>query len=190
MLLAPPFYYPDPDPAAVHDWHARLLAGLPAGLEVVLYHIPQVTGVALPPDTVGRLHAMHPDRVRAVKDSSGDAASARAFLALGGPEVLIGDERLLGPLAAEGAAGAITGMSNLYPERLLKVFGEARGDAALDAAVEAIVSRPIVPALKAVMAERLGTADRSWERVRPPLAALGGPVRTALLEEIDRAGAG
>ena len=191
VLVAPPFYYPDPDPEAVHDWHAALLAGLPAGLELVLYHIPQVTGVALEPDTVGRLHAAHPDRVRAVKDSSGDAASARAFLALGGPEVLIGDERLLGGLAAEGAAGAISGLANLYPERLVKVFGDARGDAALDAAVEAVVSRPIVPALKALMAERAGPAGgAAWARVRPPLAPLDGPVRAALLEEIDRAGAG
>ena len=195
VLVAPPFYYPDPDPEAVHDWHAALLAALPDGLEVVLYHIPQVTGVALGPDTVGRLHAAHPERVRAVKDSSGDAASARAFLALGGPEVLIGDERLLGTLAAEGAAGAISGLANLYPERLVKVFGDARGDAALDAAVEAVVSRPIVPALKALMTARGGAAGGAadgagWARVRPPLAPLDGPVRAALLEEIDRAGAG
>ena len=187
VLVPPPFYYPDPDARAVHDWYAALLAALPDGLGVVLYHIPQVTGVALDPGTVGRLHRAHPERVRAIKDSSGDAASARAFLALDGPEVLIGDERLLGPLAAEGVAGAISGMANLFPERLLRVHGEARADAALDAAVEAVVARPVVPALKALMAAREGDA---WARPRAPLSALDAPERAALIEACERAGAG
>lgn len=187
VLLAPPFYYPDPDPSAVHDWYAALIAALPEGLGVVLYHIPQVTGVALDPDTVARLHGAFPDRVRAIKDSSGDVTTARAFLALDGPEVLIGDERLLGAMAADGAAGAISGMANLYPERLLKVLGDERADAALDAAVDAVVARPVVPALKVLMAEREGDA---WARPRPPLSPLGEPERTALLDAIERAGAG
>jgi len=199
VLVAPPFYYPDPDPVAVHDWHAALLAALPAGLQVVLYHIPQVTGVALGADTVGRLHAAFPDSVRAVKDSSGDAASARAYLSLAGPEVLIGDERLLGPLTGEGAAGAITGLANLYPKRLLAVFGQGRADAALDAVVEAVVSRPIVPALKALLAERHGVRGSAvegpddgagWTRVRAPLSGLDEAVRASLLTQVADAGAG
>ena len=187
VLVPPPFYFPDPDPAAVHDWYATLIGALPDGLAVVLYHIPQVTGVALDPDTVARLHGAHPERVRAIKDSSGDAATARALLALDGPEVLIGDERLLGPLAAEGVAGAISGMANLHPERLLAVFGEARSDPALDAAVDAAVPYPVVPAIKALMAEREGEA---WARVRPPLRALDGSARASLVEAVARAGAG
>ena len=42
-------------------------------------------------------------------------------------------------------------------------------DAVIDEALEVILSRPIVPGLKAAMVARTGDAD--WARVRAPLVA-------------------
>ena len=67
VLVTSQFYYPGPDDVAVHDRYAALLARLPEGLGVVLYHIPRVTGVAPSPGTVARLHGTYPERVRAIQ---------------------------------------------------------------------------------------------------------------------------
>ena len=179
VLLAPPFYYPNPSPAGLRDWFSAVLAASDAAVPVLLYHIPQVTGAALTPGLVEALRAEHPGRVRGVKDSSGDWDTARAFLALDGLEVLIGDERLLHRAVPLGCAGAVSGMANLHPARLTDVIATGHEDAALSAETEAVVSHPVVPALKVLMARASG--DPVWERVRPPLAPLEAEARAALL---------
>lgn len=180
FLLPPPFYFPAPTEAGLFDWHAELFAAAPEGARFVLYHIPQVTGVPLSPALVARLHAAFPDRIAAVKDSSGDWSVAEALLRIEGLAVLIGDERQLHRAAARGAAGAITGMANLYPGRMVRILREAREDVDLSARTAAMVAHPVVPALKALLAEATGTP--AWERVRPPLAPLPDGARRVLME--------
>ncbi|WP_055664681.1 dihydrodipicolinate synthase family protein [Jannaschia seosinensis] len=168
FLLTPPFYF-EPDAEGLYDWHAAVLAQVPEGSRAILYHIPQVTNVPLPLPLIARLRAAFGDRVRGVKDSSGDPANARALLQMrGGLEILIGDERRLHEAARLGCAGAISGMANLHPARMSRILREAREDAALSADVGEIVARPVVPALKAA----LSATDPAWARIRPPLAPL------------------
>lgn len=181
VLLPPPFYFGGAGEAGLFDWHAALLAAIPEDVQVILYHIPQVTGVRVPPALVGRLAAAFPGRIRAIKDSSGDWATARAFLDLGAVPVLVGDERLLHRAVGAGGAGAITGVANLHPERMARIVATAQEDAALSAEVDRIVAGPVIPGLKALVAA--ATGEPGWERVRPPLAPLTDAERAALMAE-------
>lgn len=185
FLVLPPFYFPNPDQDGLFDWHAALMAATDPAAQFILYHIPQVTGVALSPALVDRLRIAFPARVRAIKDSSADWDTAQSFLALDGLSVLVGDERLLHRAAALGGAGAISGVANLHPARLRHVLTSKTEDAALSREVDAIVAHPVIPALKALLADRTG--DAAWARLRPPLHPLAAPERAALLAAVGTA---
>ena len=121
FLLLPPFYFKDPSDAALLDWHMQLFQSTDVSARFILYHIPQVSGVGLPVHLVGQLVAAAKDRIRAIKDSSGNWENAQALLSLDSVTVLVGDERILHKAVANGAGGAITGMANLYPERMKRI---------------------------------------------------------------------
>ncbi len=179
FLLLPPFYFKGCSDDGLFDWHAALFRRTDPKAHFILYHIPQVTGVPLSPRLVERLFAAFPERIRAIKDSSGDWDNALALLHLGSLTVLVGDERLLHRAAALGAGGAITGMANLYPARMKRLFETATEDKALSDEVSQIVAGPVIPALKAILATR--NAEPAWERLRPPLTALDAEARAAIL---------
>ena len=178
FLLAPPFFYKGCGDDGLFAWHADLIAKADPGVHFILYHIPQVTGVPLSAELVGRLYEAFPDRIAAIKDSSGSWANAEALLSLKGLPVLIGDERLLPRALRQGAAGSITGMANLYPARLVTLFETAKEDTALSGEVARIDQHPVVPAIKARLFQMTG--EPAWNHVRPPLVSLDAASRSAI----------
>nr|WP_254695482.1 dihydrodipicolinate synthase family protein [Oceanicola sp. D3] len=178
FLLLPPFYFKGCSDDGLFAWHAELFAQADPGARFILYHIPQVSGVGLSVDLVRRLADHAPERVQAIKDSSGDWENAKALIALGTVTVLVGDERLLHRAVALGAGGSICGMANLYPERMARIVETATEDPELSAEVSRIVAKPVIPALKAVIAARSGNA--AWERMRAPFAPLSAAERAEL----------
>lgn len=181
FLLLPPFYFKGTSDDGLFDWHEQVFAQSGPEARFILYHIPQVTGVPLSVGLVGRLAEAFPGSVRAIKDSSGSWDNATALLDLGATTVLVGDERLLHRAVGLGAGGAITGMANLYPERMKRIVDTATEDPALSEEVGRIVSVPVVPALKAVIASRTG--DAAWERLRAPLSPLSADERAKVLRQ-------
>ncbi len=185
FLLLPPFYFPAPSDAGLYDWHAQLFAKADPRAQFILYHIPQVTSVPLSFDLVIGLKTAFPDRVLAIKDSSGNWENGRRLLDHGGIPVMLGDERLLHKSLALGAVGSICGMANLYPARLRAVFDTGREDVALSHEVDVIVARPVIPALKLIMARTTGHVG--WERMRTPLAALRDTARAEIIDHLQGA---
>lgn len=179
FLLLPPFYFADATEAGLFDWHAAVLAATPPQCRFILYHIPQVSRVAIAAGLLARLDHAFPSRIRAIKDSSGDWAASEAFLSLGGPDVLIGDERHLHRAVAKGGAGAISGIANLHPERLGRIVATGSEDPVISSLADAVTAVPVIAALKAIMAETSG--DPVWERLAPPLTSLAPGDRAALL---------
>ena len=179
FLLLPPFYFKSPSDAGLLDWHMQLFQCSDAAAKFILYHIPQVSGVGLPVQLVGQLAAVAKDRIRAIKDSSGNWENAQALLSLDSVTVLVGDERILHKAIASGAGGAITGMANLYPERMKRILETAQEDTLLCEEVSRIVSVPVIAALKAVLATRMN--DPAWERIRAPLSPLCDETRAMVL---------
>jgi len=181
FLLLPPYYFPAPTDAGLAAWHADLFARADKRAKFILYHIPQVTAVPLSFDLVTGLRADFPERVIAIKDSSGDWANSERLLRHGAIPVLVGDERLLHRAMALGAAGSICGMANLYPARLRTLFETAEEDLALSRQVNVIVSGPFIPALKDLMVQQTGNPD--WARLRAPLSPLSEAARAAVLAQ-------
>jgi 4-hydroxy-tetrahydrodipicolinate synthase len=169
LLLVPPYYFKGVSEAALEGWFAAFLGAVAAGhAQVILYHIPQVTQIALPVPMIRRLKDRFGDLVFGVKDSSGDWENSRALLEFSDLAVLIGDERYLARAAALGGAGAISGVANLFPRALSAMIRTGQDNAAICALVDALVTVPVTPAVKAMVGLQAG--EDGWGRVRAPLA--------------------
>jgi 4-hydroxy-tetrahydrodipicolinate synthase len=186
VLLAPPSYFKGLSDDGLFDWFAGVfeaLGGKARGF--YLYNIPSVTAIELSVDLVGRLRSAFPQAVAGVKDSSGNWNYTQALLASHRDlAILVGDERHLAAAVRLGGQGAISGMANVSPERLVAMAIEGRDDAALAGVVDDLLKFPVTAAVKALIAHRNG--DKAWRRTRPPLRALTDPEAQAIGGAFDR----
>ena len=147
VLLAPPFYFRQVPDDAVFAWYQAVFRALGRDLrDIILYHIPSMTGVALSPAVIRRLVQSFPGAIRGIKDSSGDADATFALIdAFPDLDVLVGDETYLGRACAAGAAGSICGLANMAPEAAIALAEKGEDDPRVVRLVREIVSHPIVP---------------------------------------------
>lgn len=172
VLIAPPFYFrPAPDDA-VYAWYAEVFRTVGRDLrDVILYHIPSMTGVPISHGVIRRLAKEFPGAILGVKDSSGDAPGTFALLgAFPDLAILVGDESYLGRACAAGAAGSICGLGNMVPEAVIAVAESGRDDPRIAALVQAIVEHSVIPMVKALVAHV--RSDPAWAAPRPPLARI------------------
>ncbi|BBE74835.1 dihydrodipicolinate synthase family protein [Oharaeibacter diazotrophicus] len=195
VVMLPPFYYKGVAEDGLYAAYAHVLDAVADDrLEVVLYHIPQVSGVPIGHGLIARLIAAYPDTVVGIKDSAGDLANMAAIAAAHpGFAVLAGADPLLLPLLGLGGAGCITATSNLVGDSLRTVYDHHADPAAADrvAAAQARIeawrnlsnSYVQIPAIKAMVAATTG--EDGLARVRPPLVALDAAARAALAAKLE-----
>jgi 4-hydroxy-2-oxoglutarate aldolase len=115
LVITPHFYRGQMTPAALAT-HYETIADASA-VPLVLYNIPQNTGVALSPETIARLgeHA----NICGIKDSSGDMVNFLEMLRLQNETfaVLTGHASLLYAALSAGAQGAILAAGCVAPSR-------------------------------------------------------------------------
>jgi len=169
VLLAPPFYFRQPPDEAVFAWYGEVFRALGRDLrDVLLYHIPGMTGVPLSPLVIRQLVDNFPGAVRGVKDSGGDAKATLALIeTFSDLDILVGDETYLGRACAAGAAGSICGVANVCPEAVIALAEKGRDDPRIVQLVEEITKHSVIPVLKALVAHAKN--DPAWAVVRPPL---------------------
>ena len=81
VLVLPPFYYKPASDDGLFAFYAELIERVgSARLRLLLYHIPQLTGVPISTALIERLRARYPDTVVGLKDSSGDWSYSQALL--------------------------------------------------------------------------------------------------------------
>ena len=197
VVMLPPYYYKGVSDDGLFDAYRTIIDRIADDrLQVVLYHIPQVSGVPLSLDLIGRLVAAYPKTVVGIKDSSGDFENMRRIVeTFAGFSVFAGADPLMMPLLKIGGAGCITAASNLMSTDLRTVFdGHAdpsRADAvaAAQRRVETLRSLsnryPQIATIKAMIAWRTGEAG--WTRVRPPLRPLDEAQRADIDSEMAKA---
>jgi len=195
VVMLPPFYYKGVSDQGLIDSYSRVVEGVgDSRLEVILYHIPPISQIAIPADVIAALLERFPGTFIGLKDSSGDFEHmkmlARTFPGL---SVLAGADPLMLPLLQEGGAGCITATSNLVGKELRTVFDNFdKPDQA--EAVEAAQARIValrnlsnsyvqIPTIKAMVAHRTG--DEGWCRVRPPFVALDAGQRRDLYAKLS-----
>lgn len=186
LLLAPPYYFKDPGEDGLFAWFADVIDGLgTAGRNIVLYNIPQVTAVRLSVELIERLKTAFPDVVTGVKDSSGDWPYSESLLrAHGELAILIGDERSLARGMRHGAKGTICGVANVWPQAIAALIETGEDDPRVMRLIEKVLSFPVTPAIKALMAHH--TRDPRWLAVRPPLTALDPGAAAELGRTLDQ----
>ena len=182
VLLAPPFYFRGNPDEALLAWFEGVFRALgPRLRDIILYHIPGMTGVPLSLELIGRLRVAFPGAIVGVKDSSGDRDGTMRLLdAHGDLAILVGDERYLGAAVARGASGSIGGLANIEPERMIRVVAQGRDDPGIKRLVDSIFSHPITPAVKALTAHVTG--EPAFARARPPLPTLGDAATSELVD--------
>ena len=172
LLLAPPFYFHGAGDDGVFRFFAGLFDSLGARLrDVILYHIPGMTGVPISVEVTRRLVEAYPGAIIGVKDSAGDwSMTERRLKELPDLQVLVGDERQLARAVREGGAGSICGVANIAPDLLRPLAHEGQDDPRIHAIVNAVLGYSFMPAIKALIAATKG--DPAWRTMRAPLEAL------------------
>jgi len=122
VLLVSPYYNRPPQAGLLQHFTALADA---TDLPVMLYDIPQRTGVALETDTLVRL-SEHP-RIVANKDAKGDLAGASAVMARCGLVYYSGDDMLNLPMLAVGAVGVVSVASHVVSPRLVQMLDAYEG---------------------------------------------------------------
>jgi len=185
LLLAPPYYFKGPEDEGLFAWFADVIEGIGADARgVILYHIPGQTAVPLSIALVDRLKRAFPGVIAGVKDSSGDSATAEAFLAAHGDlAILVGDERQLAAAMRKGAQGSICGLANIAPGLLRDVVHGGQDNPFIKPLVDLIVSYPVMPAVKALVAQV--HRDDEYVRTRAPLVDLPQKQRAALVRAYE-----
>ena len=121
ILVVTPNYYKSRMDSSALTKHYQVLAD---GLRrpVIMYNIPQFTGIRMDPETIGRL-SRYPNIV-ALKESSGDLKYVRAILrrTRSGFPLLVGSPPLLLEALRAGAAGGVLGAAGFAPEICLAVY--------------------------------------------------------------------
>jgi 4-hydroxy-tetrahydrodipicolinate synthase len=184
VLYLPPYFDRNVSAEGLEDAFAAIIDQVGDDrLRATLYHIPQVSGVAIPASVAANLRRRYGKLVAGLKDSSGDFAQFQAFRAAS-PElaITVGNETDITRAIAAGGAGTICGMANIAPE-LVRTMIDGVGNAArMQAAIDIILKTPSFAAtLKAILAAQ--TQDAAWLRVRPPLRALSDG--TAFKRKLD-----
>jgi 4-hydroxy-2-oxoglutarate aldolase len=184
VLVVAPHYYGDAmTPDALREHYQRIADASP--VPVLLYTIPKYMHFALPAEVVSDL-ARH-DNIVGMKDSSGDGALLRGYLASQSDsfKVLTGSGSLLGEALGMGAYGAILAVALFAPSLSLEVFRAARDGRT--SAVTAAQVRLTPLAARIVGAMGVAGVKAALDAVglhggapRPPLRPLAAAARETL----------
>ena len=165
VLCPPPFFFRGAPAGGLAAFFREVLdASL---VPVLLYHIPQVTGVPISEEILAQLEGH--ERLAGVKDSSGDPDElARLCGRFHDRTYIVGSDRLVTACLAAGGSGSITAAASVTPWLVNEVH---RGDAAqeeLDALRGLLEDFGLGPSVKAIL-RRGGLGDYA---TRPPLLGL------------------
>jgi 4-hydroxy-tetrahydrodipicolinate synthase len=179
VLVPPPFYFRTAPEEGLAVFFRAVLDS--SSLPVLLYHIPQVTGVPIS-DCLLDEFAGHP-RFGGVKDSSGNEMETERILAkIGGGSYMVGNDRLLTSSRRAGGSGSITAAASVVPSLVAATHRDPSRQSELDAVRGLLEEYGLGPAVKAI----LRSMGLGAYRTRPPLLDLAEPRAAELLDRFHR----
>jgi len=192
-LVLPPFFFKGVSDEGVFASYARVIDGVgDPRLRLYLYHIPQVSGVAISPTVIERLVAGYSEVLAGVKDSECYLDHTRRLLSrFRELAILVGFEPHLPAALAAGGAGTICGIANLFPRLMRRLYDNALADhdddlKRVESFIAALDRYPLFAAFKALQSDLTG--DAGWAALRPPLVALDSAARRAWLADVVGSG--
>ncbi|MDQ5835966.1 MAG: dihydrodipicolinate synthase family protein [Acidobacteriota bacterium] len=193
LVLTPHFYRAGMSQDALAE-HFNAVADA-SRVPVILYNIPQNTGVAVAPETVARL-SEHTN-IAGIKDSSGDLVNFAEMLRLAGGcredfALLVGHAGVFYASLCAGACGGILAVGCCAPRLCVRIYEAFRaGDHALALELQwrlaplarAVTTRFGIGGLKAA----LDLAGYAGGPVRAPLRAPGTEARAEIARLLEEA---
>ena len=177
LVKTPHYYKPQMTPAVELEHFLRVADA--ARIPILIYSVPQFTGVAVEASLVARL-AEHPN-VIGIKESSGNVQRVAEIIqgTPAGFHTLVGSATTLYPSLVLGAVGGILAVACALPELCAELYEAARGGQAERA--RALQQRLLTPTIK-IVAE-LGIPGVKY--AMDCLGYYGGPPRRPLLPLTD-----
>lgn len=183
VLVGVPNYYKErmTDPV-LHAFYTDVAEHSPA--PVLLYNVPQFTGVPLSPNLVAGL-SQHPNIV-GMKDSSGNLSGLTEILRRSAPPfpVFVGAAPVLLPSLAIGAVGGIVGISHVAPQACVELQRAFDGG---DWARARALQFQLAPAILATAAQGISGIKAAMDMVgytggycRAPLQSVDDTAREAI----------
>lgn len=148
LLWMPPFYYPDSAVNGLVDLIQTGLRHQPADIPLYLYHYPKMSQVSITPEILERF-----PQLAGIKDTSGDFERiGRLVQQFPQMRIFVGTDYQVSQSKALGCAGIISGMGNIFPQRLkAAIQGDVAQEAVLHGVREALPENAKMPGLKAVL---------------------------------------
>ena len=124
LVKTPHYYKPMYKPEVLIAHYRRVADNSP--IPVLLYSVPQFTGVALEAPEVAAL-SEHPNII-GMKDSSGSVQRVAEAIAVARPDfqVLVGSASTMYPSLMIGARGAVLALASALPEKCVALYDFAR----------------------------------------------------------------
>jgi 4-hydroxy-2-oxoglutarate aldolase len=173
-LVRTPHYY---KPLMTHTALLEFFRGVAdaSPIPVLIYSIPQFTGVEVPADLVARL-AEHPN-ICGIKESWGKLSVVQEIIAAAPKhfQTLVGSAAIIEPSLKLGAVGAILALADVVPDLCVELY---EAGVAGDSARAEEIQKQIAPVAQKCVSE-LGIAGVKFAMDR--LGMFGGSVRSPLL---------
>jgi len=193
LVITPNYYKSKMDADALKRYYRAVATQL--NRPVIVYSIPQFTGLHLEPSTIAKLSQI--PNIVGLKESSGDIRYVRTILRRARPgfRVLVGSVVILNEALRAGAVGAVLAQADFAPELcvgLYQAFMQRKRKLALEFQTRLLpLARKItlpfgVPGIKAA----LDLSGYAGGFPRAPLAPLGPAARKLVAEGLQEARAG
>lgn len=168
-LIAPPSFYKNISQEGILAFYRELIKQVSSPkLQILLYHIPQYSGVPLSVPIVKILMEEFPGIVVGLKESEGNFDFTKSLLQeVPSCKVYVGHESQIYEAVRLGAKGSICGKANLYPELICSLL-EYDNTQELKKTEPLFENRPFIACCKALLATK---ENPHWNRLRPPLVS-------------------
>jgi len=179
VLCPPPFYFRGAPAGGLAAFFREVLDA--SSVAVLLYHIPQVTGIPISEEILDRLEGHQ--RLAGVKDSSGDPNElTRLCRRFRDRAYVVGSDRLVTACLAAGGSGSITAAASVAPRLVNEVHRGGAAQDELDALRGLLEDYGLGPSVKAIL-RRAGLGEYA---TRPPLVGLEPSREEALWDSYCR----
>ena len=177
LVRTPHYYKPLMTYTALLEFFRGVADASP--IPVLVYSIPQFTGIEVPAELVARL-AEHPN-ICGIKESWGKLPVVKEIIAAApkGFQTLVGSAAILEPSLKLGAVGAILALANVVPDLCVELYEAALAG---NSARAEEIQKQIAPVAQKCVSE-LGIAGVKYAMDR--LGMYGGQVRSPLLPLSD-----
>ena len=202
VLVLPAFFYNNVSDEGVVEYYKRVIEEVgDENLHYILYHIPQMCGVAITFEVIEKLIKIYPNNIVGMKDSSGNLDNMLKITKLfDNFSLFSGSDSLALKVCKRGGAGAITATSNISGKLLSFIINNHKKEHLIENFQEfqilqenirrTLFTHEPISGLKAFTSVKQNNVE--WNRVNPPLNNIESPQNhkvvitlTELLKKMD-----